>query len=366
MRSFSSTHGTLQITVSPKLQQTTNQKMNWKMRLLQHLTITGDTMKCQQTYTAPALYPMNGSLFSPELHPVNWDPGNYSTLNKFLEYHSKISLKTALMAVFDFDNTSLYGNVGKTVFHYQLTGLHFRLSPEEFSTLFPKCEQTLFSTPFSLRKSRIVSLYKVLWPFIFTNQRVTALQLPEYKEFHTLLSWYCDASRRQKELGPEYSVTFLTRLLAGYTVDEVEELSCRAFVSALYEPVGVERKTVRCSDAIGSVEVVRATGLQVQREIVDLMNQLRLAGIHCSIVSASTEWIVKAAVLFFDFPVEEENIFGIRVRLTTKNVLSSELPGNYPVTYRKGKVTIINKFLEKQPILVAGDAETDFEMLTMP
>jgi phosphoserine phosphatase len=161
-------------------------------------------------------------------------------------------------------------------------------------------------------------------------------------------------------------VTFLTRLLAGYTVDEVEELSCRAFVSALYEPVGVERKTVRCSDAIGSVEVVRATGLQVQREIVDLMNQLRLAGIHCSIVSASTEWIVKAAVLFFDFPVEEENIFGIRVRLTTKNVLSSELPGNYPVTYRKGKVTIINKFLEKQPILVAGDAETDFEMLTMP
>lgn len=323
-------------------------------------------MKSEQTHMDPALHQMDGSSFSPELYPGNWEPGNYSTLNRLLEYHSKISLKTSLTAVFDFDNTSLYGDVGKTVFHYQRKGLHFRLSPEEFATLFPKSEQPIVSTQFSLRKSRIVSLYKVLWPFIFTNQRVTALQLPEYKEFNALLSWYCDASRRQKELGPEYSLTFLARLLAGYTVDEVEELSCRAFVAALYEPVGIEKKTVRCSDAIGYIQVVRTTGLQVQREMVDLMKQLRLAGIHCSIVSASTEWIVKAAVLFFDFPVKEENIFGIRVRLSTKNVLSSELLENYPVTYRKGKVTIIDKFIKKQPILVAGDAETDFEMLTMP
>jgi phosphoserine phosphatase len=269
------------------------------------------------------------------------------------------------VAVFDFDNTSLFGDVGKTVFRYQLDNLLFRLPPEGFANLFPDYKGTVGNRPYPIIRNRIISLYKALWPFISSNRRDIARVLSKYQEFYVLLPWYCEASRREQGLGPEYSLTFLARLLSGYTIDEVEYVSCMAFMNALEEPIGKQRRTVHCRDPIGFLESCLATGLRVQPEIADLMKQLRLVGLHCSIVSASNEWVVKAAVTFFGLPVDEENIFGIRVRLNEGEVLSQELPDNYPVTYRNGKVSIINKFLRKQPVIVAGDAVTDFEMLTM-
>ncbi|MBL4903210.1 MAG: haloacid dehalogenase-like hydrolase [Desulfocapsa sp.] len=321
----------------------------------------------QQDFVTSAPAPSIVSEYSafPRLQSRNWEPGNRSTLNNLLKYHSELPHDDTKVAVFDFDNTSLFGDVGKTVFRYQLDNLLFRLSPQGFANLFPDYSGTVGNRPYQVIKNRIISLYEALWPFISSNRRDIALVLSKYQEFYVLLPWYCEASRQEQELGPEYSLTFLARLLSGYTTDEVEYISCMAFMGALEEPIGKQRRIVHCKDPIGFLESCQATGLRVQPEIADLMKQLRLVGLDCSIVSASNEWVVKAAVTFFGLPVDEENVFGIRVRLNEREVLSQELPDNYPVTYRHGKVSVINTFLKKQPVLVAGDAVTDFEMLTM-
>ena len=46
-------------------------------------------------------------------------------------------------------------------------------------------------------------------------------------------------------------------------------------------------------------------------------------------------------------------------------VLPEEAP-DYPLTYRAGKNEIIDRFIPGHPWFVAGDADTDYDMLTRP
>ncbi|MCF8056378.1 MAG: haloacid dehalogenase-like hydrolase [Desulfocapsa sp.] len=302
----------------------------------------------------------------PGLKLRNWSPFNYHILRSWLTCVQEVPFAGNMAAIFDFDNTCIYRDVGKAVFRFQLSGLHFRLFPKHFESLFPDIEEHIGGKSFSLVKNRLVTLYKNLWPFIQQKELAQGLLQREYVEFVDLLFWYCSEARRLKSLGPQYTLTFLARLLAGFSTDEVEDLTCQALVSALREPITTQRRTVCWRDTIGTINFRYETGLRLHPEMFDLMNCLQHAGICSYIVSASTEWIVKAAVLFFDIPVRQKNIFGIRVQLDREKILTTEVPTDYPVTYRAGKIKIIHDHIKATPILVAGDAETDYEMLTMP
>ncbi len=158
----------------------------------------------------------------------------------------------------------------------------------------------------------------------------------------------------------------MTRLLANYTIDEVENLTCQALLIAQKEFISTEVKSM----VIGGlsldsfIQVELAKGLQTHSEIIDLMGQLQRCGIRSCIVSASTEWIVKAAVKHLGFPVAQEDIFGIRVQMNG-DILTKKLAENYPITYRAGKVEVIDKEICATPVLIAGDAVTDYEMLNI-
>ncbi|MCL1979892.1 MAG: hypothetical protein FWG62_02315, partial [Proteobacteria bacterium] len=54
------------------------------------------------------------------------------------------------------------------------------------------------------------------------------------------------------------------------------------------------------------------------------------------------------------------------VRLDMGEVVTISDPLDYPVTYREGKTEIIRRWIDARPVLVAGDADTDYEMLTLP
>nr|WP_275888418.1 haloacid dehalogenase-like hydrolase [Desulfobulbus alkaliphilus] len=98
----------------------------------------------------------------------------------------------------------------------------------------------------------------------------------------------------------------------------------------------------------------------------DLMRMLAQAGIDSYVISASTEWLVAEAIQQLGFPVPEERIFGIRVRIDDQGLLTADNVADYPVTFREGKAEIIRRFIARPLILVAGDADTDYEMLTLP
>ena len=107
-------------------------------------------------------------------------------------------------------------------------------------------------------------------------------------------------------------------------------------------------------------------GLQPFSEMRTLIDWLTSVGVECHIVSASTDWLVKASAKKLGFTVLPENIYGIRVALEENEVLSEQEQPGYPVTFREGKVEVIERFIQARPIMVAGDADTDYEMLTLP
>jgi len=96
------------------------------------------------------------------------------------------------------------------------------------------------------------------------------------------------------------------------------------------------------------------------------MRTLAQQGVERYVISASTEWLVEGAAQWLGFPVAADHIFGIRVRLDDGERLGIGDPEAYPTTFRQGKAEIIRRWIEGTPVLVAGDADTDFEMLTLP
>ena len=304
---------------------------------------------------------------APRLQSGKWCPTNHTILNNWLEGLQNNPNRHSMVAVFDFDNTCTYRDVGNAVFRFQLANLHFRIHPEQLSKLFPKNQESICGISFEQVKTRILSLYAELWPFILNHRQKKVLNSQEHAELQNLFFWYYREARKENTLGPLYTLPLMSRLLAGYTTDEVEELTCRALVSAQQEPIAVETRSMVTRglslDTITQIEF--ATGLQAHREIIDLMEQLQRCAIRTCIVSASTEWIVRAAVKHLGFPVKQQDIFGIRVQLAG-NTLTTKLADNYPVTYRTGKVEVIDKEICADPVMVAGDAATDYEMLTLP
>ncbi len=89
-----------------------------------------------------------------------------------------------------------------------------------------------------------------------------------------------------------------------------------------------------------------------------LIRQLQDAGATVWIVSASNQWIVEAAAPHFNVPLDK--VVGIRVAVEKGQVTERIVA---PVTYREGKVAAIQKYIGQQPVLVAGDSMTDYEML---
>ncbi len=302
----------------------------------------------------------------PKLQPQSWSPSNYRILNFWLEYLHGHQGTTSMAAVFDFDNTCTYHDVGKAVLQFQLDGLHFQLPPEQLAGLFPDSQIKISGRPLKLIKNRILVLYEKLWPFIKAKQPHLVIHLPEHVEFKHLFLWYCVKARKHSELGPWYTLPLMARLLAGYSTDEVKNLTRQALSAAVQEPVATDILRITSCQSIGVIEVRHATGMRVQHEIIDLMEQVKRCGIRCCIISASTEWVVEAAVKYLGFPVTPDNIYGIRVQLDGSNRLSTSLPAGYPVTYREGKVKIIREFIDATPVIIAGDAVTDYEMLNLP
>jgi hypothetical protein len=81
------------------------------------------------------------------------------------------------------------------------------------------------------------------------------------------------------------------------------------------------------------------------------------------VITASLEPIVQGAAAVWRAPVDSPRIFGMRLATDGDTLLPEPAP-HYPITYRGGKVEAIERFLPGKPVLVAGDHNTDYEMLT--
>ena len=98
--------------------------------------------------------------------------------------------------------------------------------------------------------------------------------------------------------------------------------------------------------------------MRIRPEIQSLMRSLEARGIAVWIVSASEERLVRAFAPMYG--IDPERVIGMRLA-EERGVLQPRLDG--PNTYRQGKVDAIDLRIGRRPVLAAGDAETDIEML---
>jgi phosphoserine phosphatase len=298
--------------------------------------------------------------------PGNWYPENLARIDRGLKAILARGPAERPLAVFDFDNTCVFRDVGQAVFFHQLTGLRYRLRPEELAGLLPAGQADLDGRPMAAVIDTLLATYRTLWPMIEAGETEAARQLPEAELFAALLLWFTDRARRVQRLGPRYVLPFMGKLLAGYDLAGLRQFAAEVVRAALGEPLVEATLLSTATEPLGRLQASHPLGLQPHPEMLSLMHRLQGLGIDCAIISASTEWLVEEAVRLFGFPVPAERIFGIRVGLDDRSRLTTGDPDDYPVTYRQGKVEVIRRFLPGRPVLVAGDADTDYEMLTLP
>jgi len=310
---------------------------------------------------------MQQQALDPSGEAGNWFPENFALIMHQLQNRAADDpdgLKQ--VAVFDFDNTCVFRDVGQAVFRYQLLHLRYRIAPDTLAELLPTIGGDLDGRPMTAITAALTDAYRQLWPLIEAGAQEEARQRPEYRLFTALLLWFTDKARKDDRLGPRYVLPFMGKLLAGYLLPELRRFAAEVVTAAMTEPLIEETLTFEAPEPLGRIASGYPLGLHAYPEMQTLMRQLQGRGIECYVVSASTEWLVEEAARLLGFPVAADHIFGIRVRLDDLGLLTAQDPGSYPITFREGKAEIIRQYIDGSPILVAGDADTDFEMLTMP
>ncbi|QQG65360.1 haloacid dehalogenase-like hydrolase [Desulfobulbus oligotrophicus] len=296
----------------------------------------------------------------------NWFPENLARIMDWLATVTTRPQANEPVAVFDFDNTCIFRDIGQAVFRFQLQRLQYRLIPEQLAAILPRADIQLAGRPLPAIVATLIETYQTLFPLLIFGRNKQALRLPQAELFTTLLLWFTDQARKDDRLGPRFVLPFMAKLLAGFTTDELRFFAIEVVQAAQAEPLVEEWMRTEAPDPIGPIETSFPLGLHLHPEMLALMHRLAAQGVERYVISASAEWLVEGAVRWLGFPIPADHIYGIRVGLDSGEVLTIKDPSGYPVTYREGKAAIIAHFLNDRPLLVAGDADTDYEMLTLP
>ena len=255
-----------------------------------------------------------------------WNLKNHETLEKLIaEYRN-----TNSYAVFDWDNTSIQGDTQLNLFIYQVENLEYKLTPEKFNEVIRKnVPEDDFNSNYRNEDGEILNARKlsddIFGVYIYLYENYILNEKIPLKEI---------------KLG-EY--------LGDITVESSEKI------------LGEAGKVVASYD----------NGLRIRSEIADLFHKLRENGIDVYIVSASMQEVIEVFATdgSYGYNLDIENVYAMRLKVTEEEILLDEYNYDYPLTQRKGKVEAIERFIKPKyngrgPILVAGDAVGDENMLT--
>lgn len=315
------------------------------------------------------------------LEKGNWDEYNHGMLTRLIASDGKDSRdydkSRKPYAVFDFDNTSIIGDIGVATMIYQLENLELRLSPDEiwtsFTDLFPDIEAPVPGLGgISVRElaSDITDDYRFLFDKYISSSEMSLEDImtrPEYLDFRAKTYALCAGS---DALGYEVGCLWILRLFNGMTKDEARNIARKAADDALSREK-ITKETWESPDRgkAGKVKVEFFRGIGITPEMTDLYGTLRRNGIDVYICSASMKEVVEAVACDpkYGFGVPAGHVHGIRLK--GDKIINAEYDPSWPITFKEGKVECIKQFIapehgHRSPVLVAGDSNGDYQMLT--
>ena len=320
------------------------------------------------------------SLSAANLDELRWVPKNREALSKLIDENKN----KGNYVVFDWDYTSIYQDTQENLFRYQIDNLKFKATPEEFSKAirkdipldnFAKGYENVKGQPINITKiaNDLDKRYAFLYENYIKNQKMSLEKIKateEFKDFRGKLAFLYEA------IGGSFShdvaYPWVLYLFDNMSVAEVQKLAKEANDFGIGNKLGkyVSESSDKLTGEAGKVSHQYKSGLRVQSETANLFHEFEKNGIKVYIVSASLEDIVKvfANDKSYGYNLSADSVYGMRLEMNG-NKYKAEYKHGYPQTQTKGKVEIINKFLKpkhggKDPILVAGDSEGDFNMLS--
>lgn len=241
------------------------------------------------------------------------------------------------IAVFDFDNTCILGDIGELYSHFLIDELLYRYDLDEFWDLIDEAD--------GRDKIRELAL--------------ASLDLPEgerdasdaYRSY--LAEMGALYGRKLVREGKASTYAWAVLLHVGISALDMKILSQRAIDIELRRPVEIEERQTSRGE---TVRIGR--GLRPFLEIAQLMRSLERNGFEVWVVSATNQWSVETFAGHFGVP--ENRVVGNRV-FVEYGVLTDELVA--PALFRQGKVDVIEREIGAIPTMVFGDSDTDFDMM---
>lgn len=293
-------------------------------------------------------------------------------------------------ATFDWDNTCAFFDLQENTLMCSIDDLDFRLTPAAFRALLlqgvdvdhPACAppQEGCVAPADIRAAAsalgdaYAALHAAYTGFAATGGGGDGLSLeeakamPEWRDFGALLTWLYAAIEETytPEVGYPWVLTFGgNRTVAEYT-SMVDGCVRRAMGAQLV------KRTFTDATHGGQYSATLRHGLRTIPEMANLFHTLQANGIDVYVVSASMEAAVAAfaAQPDFAYALQRDHVFGMRLA-EHDGVIGTTYDSSWVVTYRAGKVQAIRRAIASRdehcgrgPVLVGGDSNTDFEMLT--
>ena len=118
----------------------------------------------------------------------------------------------------------------------------------------------------------------------------------------------------------------------------------------------------------GRVSISYFIGMGDVDEMADLFHTLEEEGIDVYVVSASFIDIVRAFATKNSYKFDRDKVLGLRLAKNSEGKIIPELDHDFPLTQKSGKSETIRRLILNEsnygPILVGGDSDGDYAMLT--
>lgn len=322
-----------------------------------------------------------------QLSKRNWESFNFKRIKEVLNLAGQTPVAKGdnqkNYMVFDFDETCLMGDIEDHFFLFQLEGLHYQMSPQQFKNLikldqefYRPCLQEVNKVGLPDLVTDLIEAYAYLYDHFIKDRPDRTLEylkaLPIYQSFRAKAMVYYQAIHRM--LKPLPGQNYPTYWFAGFTQNQIQALCQQMLTWAGFYDAQPQAKAMTYQThpawlgQSGAVQASFVKGLAPYPEIADLMAWAKQKQIDSFIVSASPACLVASIASLPPYALQTDYIFGMAHTWQGDRVLS-KIEEDQPLTYQAGKSQVIQDYIAPDyqgqgPLAVFGDSMGDYHMLT--
>ncbi len=292
-----------------------------------------------------------------KLKRLNWSERNYRALVELLN-----GVQPGEIAVFDWDNTCAYNDIGEALLRRMAFGLEFRMDAAAMAASIPDRIHGIGRVNLGNKDHSLSRMKKAIFSALDRLQRrpFAIRNRDTDKDFRIFTSGLLALNRALEEtpgIGCEFAYPWVNTLLRGWSMAEFDRLAEEVIARALQEPL--RRHAIL--DPGGRWRYDWTGGIRLYPEMMDLAACWRQRGGRLVVSTASNRQLVEKAIAMTGFPCRE--VIGMELALAGRRFRGALQPGWRP-NLGAGKVHNLISRLGREPVFVAGDSSNDVEMLT--